>query len=87
MYRNGKNHPAVTCSFCGKPAEQVEKMIAGAGVWDIAFSGTDKRPVMARNCEFVSLSLTLPKDDRIQEARIMLIIFRATGKQKQIRNL
>jgi len=32
MYRNGKNHPAVTCSFCGKPAEQVEKMIAGAGV-------------------------------------------------------
>ena len=32
MYRNGKNRPAVTCSFCGKPAEQVEKMIAGAGV-------------------------------------------------------
>ncbi|MCQ2055412.1 MAG: ATP-dependent Clp protease ATP-binding subunit ClpX [Fibrobacter sp.] len=32
MYRNGKNHPAVTCSFCGKPAEQVEKMITGAGV-------------------------------------------------------
>ena len=32
MYRNGKNHPRVTCSFCGKPAEQVEKMITGAGV-------------------------------------------------------
>lgn len=32
MYRNGKNHPHVTCSFCGKPAEQVEKMITGAGV-------------------------------------------------------
>ena len=32
MYRNGKNRPAVTCSFCGKPAEQVDKMIAGAGV-------------------------------------------------------
>ncbi|MCQ2124875.1 MAG: ATP-dependent Clp protease ATP-binding subunit ClpX [Fibrobacter sp.] len=32
MYRNGKNHPTVTCSFCGKPAEQVEKMITGAGV-------------------------------------------------------
>ncbi|MCQ2061138.1 MAG: ATP-dependent Clp protease ATP-binding subunit ClpX [Fibrobacter sp.] len=32
MYRNGRNHPAVTCSFCGKPAEQVEKMITGAGV-------------------------------------------------------
>ncbi|MCF0215927.1 MAG: ATP-dependent Clp protease ATP-binding subunit ClpX [Fibrobacteraceae bacterium] len=32
MYRGGKNHPLVTCSFCGKPAEQVEKMITGAGV-------------------------------------------------------
>ncbi len=32
MYRNGKNRPAVTCSFCGKSAEQVDKMIAGAGV-------------------------------------------------------
>jgi len=32
MYRSGKNHPTVTCSFCGKPAEQVEKMITGAGV-------------------------------------------------------
>ena len=32
MYRNGKNRPTVTCSFCGKSAEQVEKMIAGAGV-------------------------------------------------------
>lgn len=32
MYRNGRNHPTVTCSFCGKPAEQVEKMITGAGV-------------------------------------------------------
>ena len=32
MYRSGKNHPVVTCSFCGKPAEQVEKMITGAGV-------------------------------------------------------
>ena len=27
MYRSGKNHPTVTCSFCGKPAERVEKMI------------------------------------------------------------
>lgn len=32
MYRSGKNHPTVNCSFCGKPAEQVEKMITGAGV-------------------------------------------------------
>ncbi len=32
MYRSGKNHPAVVCSFCGKPAERVEKMITGAGV-------------------------------------------------------
>ena len=32
MYRSGKNHPSVSCSFCGKPAEQVEKMITGAGV-------------------------------------------------------
>ncbi len=32
MYRNGKNRPAVTCSFCGKSAELVDKMIAGAGV-------------------------------------------------------
>ena len=32
MYRNGKNRTAVTCSFCGKSAEQVDKMIAGAGV-------------------------------------------------------
>ena len=31
MYRSGKNHPTVCCSFCGKPAEQVEKMITGAG--------------------------------------------------------
>ena len=33
MYRSGKNHPAVSCSFCGKPAEQVEKMITGAGAY------------------------------------------------------
>lgn len=32
MYRSGKNHPTVVCSFCGKPAERVEKMITGAGV-------------------------------------------------------
>lgn len=32
MYRSGKNRPTVTCSFCGKPAERVEKMITGAGV-------------------------------------------------------
>lgn len=32
MYRGGKNHPTVVCSFCGKPAERVEKMITGAGV-------------------------------------------------------
>ena len=32
MYRSGKNHPAVVCSFCGKPAERVDKMITGAGV-------------------------------------------------------
>ncbi len=32
MYKNGKNHPQVACSFCGKPAEQVTKLITGAGV-------------------------------------------------------
>ena len=32
MYRSGRNHPPVVCSFCGKPAERVEKMITGAGV-------------------------------------------------------
>ncbi|MCF0224492.1 MAG: ATP-dependent Clp protease ATP-binding subunit ClpX [Fibrobacter sp.] len=32
MYRSGKNHPSVFCSFCGKPSERVEKMITGAGV-------------------------------------------------------
>lgn len=32
MYKNGKNHPRVACSFCGKPAEQVTKLITGAGV-------------------------------------------------------
>jgi ATP-dependent Clp protease ATP-binding subunit ClpX len=32
MYRNGKNHPRVSCSFCGKPAEQVAKIITGPGV-------------------------------------------------------
>ena len=32
MYKNGQNHPQVACSFCGKPAEQVTKLITGAGV-------------------------------------------------------
>ena len=32
MYKNGKNHTQITCSFCGKPAEQVAKMISGANV-------------------------------------------------------
>ncbi len=32
MYKSGKNHPQITCSFCGKPAEQVVKMISGANV-------------------------------------------------------
>lgn len=32
MYRNGKNHPRVSCSFCGKTAEQVAKIITGPGV-------------------------------------------------------
>ncbi len=32
MYKGGKNHPRMSCSFCGKPAEQVEKIITGAGV-------------------------------------------------------
>jgi len=32
MYKGGKNHPQITCSFCGKPAEQVAKLITGAGV-------------------------------------------------------
>lgn len=32
MYKSGKNHPQISCSFCGKPAEQVAKMISGANV-------------------------------------------------------
>ncbi len=32
MYKSGKNHPQISCSFCGKPAEQVLKMISGANV-------------------------------------------------------
>lgn len=32
MYKSGKNHSQITCSFCGKPAEQVAKMISGANV-------------------------------------------------------
>lgn len=32
MNKNGKNHPHVACSFCSKPAEQVTKLITGAGV-------------------------------------------------------
>ncbi|HHX16136.1 MAG TPA: ATP-dependent Clp protease ATP-binding subunit ClpX [Fibrobacter sp.] len=32
MNKNGKNHPRVACSFCSKPAEQVTKLITGAGV-------------------------------------------------------
>jgi len=31
-YRNGKNHPRVTCSFCGKGAEQVAKLLTGPNV-------------------------------------------------------
>ena len=33
MYRSGKNHPTVTCSFCGKPRNQVRKLIAGPNVY------------------------------------------------------
>ena len=29
MYHSGKNHPRVNCSFCGKSAEQVDKIITG----------------------------------------------------------
>jgi ATP-dependent Clp protease ATP-binding subunit ClpX len=32
MYKSGKNHPQISCSFCGKPAEQVAKLISGSGV-------------------------------------------------------
>lgn len=32
MYKNGKNHPRVSCSFCGKSAEQVAKILTGPGV-------------------------------------------------------
>lgn len=32
MYRGSKNHPKVTCSFCGKSAEQVAKILTGPGV-------------------------------------------------------
>lgn len=32
MYKSGKNHTQIACSFCGKPAEQVAKMISGASV-------------------------------------------------------
>lgn len=32
MYKSGKNHPRITCSFCAKPAEQVAKLITGTGV-------------------------------------------------------
>ena len=32
MYKNGRNHTQITCSFCGKPAERVAKMISGANV-------------------------------------------------------
>jgi len=32
MYRTGKNHPRVTCSFCGKGAELVSKILTGPGV-------------------------------------------------------
>ena len=31
-YSKGKNHPQIRCSFCGKSAEQVEKIITGPGV-------------------------------------------------------
>lgn len=31
-YKNGKNHPRVTCSFCGKGPEQVTKLLTGPGV-------------------------------------------------------
>ena len=29
MYKKGQNHPKVNCSFCGKAAEQVSKIISG----------------------------------------------------------
>ncbi|HSQ41816.1 MAG TPA: ATP-dependent Clp protease ATP-binding subunit ClpX [Fibrobacteraceae bacterium] len=32
MYRTGKNHPRITCSFCGKGPEQVAKILTGPGV-------------------------------------------------------
>lgn len=32
MYRSGKNHPRITCSFCGKSTEQVSKILTGPGV-------------------------------------------------------
>lgn len=32
MYKNGKNHPRISCSFCGKTTEQVAKIITGPGV-------------------------------------------------------
>ena len=32
MYRTGKNHPRITCSFCGKSTEQVTKILTGPGV-------------------------------------------------------
>jgi ATP-dependent Clp protease ATP-binding subunit ClpX len=31
-YSKGKSHPQIRCSFCGKSAEQVEKIITGPGV-------------------------------------------------------
>jgi ATP-dependent Clp protease ATP-binding subunit ClpX len=32
MYKTGKNHPRITCSFCGKGPEQVTKILTGPGV-------------------------------------------------------
>jgi ATP-dependent Clp protease ATP-binding subunit ClpX len=32
MYKSGKNHPKIACSFCGKSSEQVAKIITGPGV-------------------------------------------------------
>lgn len=32
MYKNGRNHTQISCSFCGKPAERAAKMISGANV-------------------------------------------------------
>lgn len=71
MYRNGKNHPTVSCSFCGKPAEQVEKMVTGPGVqicsecistcYRLLMGGTQNSPETTEHKEdFANKPLPLP---------------------------